>query len=92
MNKPAVDGLERDIGEQARLFRVDRQTPLAQELARRYGVQLLPSLLIFDGQGRLAALQQGWIDRGAAVALVRKLVGDGAVPCPAAPSPACEAP
>lgn len=94
LSKPAVDGLEREIGERARLFRVDRETSLAQELARRHGLRLLPGLLIFDGQGRLAAVQQGWIDRRAAADLVRQLAGDGAISCPAepSPSPACNAP
>jgi thioredoxin-like negative regulator of GroEL len=60
--KPAVDGLERDLAGQARLFRVERSTDLARELAGRYGLRQLPSLLAFDAGGEMVLVQQGALD------------------------------
>ncbi len=77
------------------MFRVDRASPLAEEIARRYGVHVLPTLLIFDGQGKLVAFQEGRVDRRAAAAVVRELSQEGGTgSCTATPSPApgCEAP
>jgi hypothetical protein len=76
------------------LFRVDRGTELASALARRYQVRLLPSLLIFDGQGQLVKLQQGTVDRESAFELVERiLAAEGpfscAVPLEEAHTPAC---
>jgi len=71
--KPAVDGLERDLVGQARLFRVERSTELARELAGRYGLRLLPSLLVFDTRGSLVLVQQGTLDTDAARATVAGL-------------------
>jgi len=68
--KPAVDGLERDLVGQARLFRVERSTEVARELASRYGLRQLPSLLIFDAQGQMVLAQQGALDVDAARATV----------------------
>jgi hypothetical protein len=56
---------------------------------------VLPTLLIFDGQGKLVAFQEGRVDRRAAAAVVRELSQEGGTgSCTATPSPApgCEAP
>jgi hypothetical protein len=71
--KPAVDGLERDLAGQARFFRVERSTELARELAGRYGLRQLPSLLIFDAQGQMVLVQQGALDTDAARVTVAEL-------------------
>jgi hypothetical protein len=67
---------------------------LASTLARRYQVRLLPSLLIFDGQGQLVQLQQGTVDSDSARELVERiLAAEGpfscAVPLEEAHTPAC---
>lgn len=93
MVKPIVDGLERDLAEQARLFRVDRATPVAMELARRHDLRLLPAILVFDGSGRLAYAEQGSVTREEVVAAVEGIWSDaGSYACPEAPTPPCEEP
>lgn len=66
MAKPAVDGLERDLAGQARLFRVERSTELARELARRFGLKQLPALVVLDETASVVLIQQGTIDAAAA--------------------------
>lgn len=98
LSKPAVDGLERDLRGQARLFRVERGTALAMELAGRYQVQLLPALLVFDGQGNLIELQQGRVDREGAVTVVEQIrLAGGGPACSVTPEalpavPTCDSP
>jgi hypothetical protein len=91
--KPIVDGLERDLTEQARLFRVDRATPVAMELARRYDLSLLPAVLVFDGSGQLAYAEQGSVTREEVVAVVEEVGSDaGSYACPVSPTLPCEEP
>ena len=65
-----MDGLERDLRGQALLFRVERSTELTQELAGRYGLKQLPSLVVFDGSGSVVLIQQGQLDTAAAISAV----------------------
>ena len=73
MAKPVVDGLERDLAGQARLLRVERSTELARELAGRYELRQLPSLVVFDAQGQAVLVQQGVLDADAVLAAVAGL-------------------
>jgi hypothetical protein len=91
--KPVVDGLERDLEGQAVLFRVERSTDLARELSGRHGLKQLPALVILDGQGNAAQVQQGRVDPASA----REVVADiwsksGGLACPATPAPSCQGP
>jgi thiol-disulfide isomerase/thioredoxin len=51
--KPIVDGLERDLEDKADVIRLDTNSQLGLQIARRYGVSALPTLLVFDEDGEL---------------------------------------
>jgi len=57
--KPIVDGLERELSGRAAVIRLDATGGLGSQLASRYGVGGLPTLLVFDGQGELIYRQSG---------------------------------
>lgn len=65
-----MDGLERELEEQARVVRLSVLSHAGREVARRYGVRGVPTFLIFDGQGDLVGRQVGFPDRDAIKALV----------------------
>ena len=65
-----MDGLERELEGQARVVRLSALSQMGQEMARRYGVQGVPTFLIFDGQGNLIGRQVGFPNRGEIKALV----------------------
>jgi len=60
-----VDGLERDLDGQATVIKIDFLGSLGRELAPRYGVNVLPSLLLFDRNGQVVARQGGMVDADA---------------------------
>jgi thioredoxin-related protein len=72
--KPVVDGIERDLEGQARVVRLSVLTGVGNELARRYGVQGVPTIMIFDGQGRLVDQQTGIPGRQSIVEQVNTLL------------------
>ena len=58
-----MDGLERDLAGQARVLRLDILGPTGQAVARDRNVELVPTFLVIDGQGREAAPLRG-VDAG----------------------------
>jgi len=57
--KPIVDGLERELIGRADVIRLDATGGLGLQMARRFGVSGLPTLLVFDGKGELVYRQSG---------------------------------
>jgi thioredoxin-related protein len=74
MAKPIVDGIEKDLEGQAQVVRLGVMSGLGIDAARRYGVQGVPTLVIFDGAGGIAAQRVGVPDRDAVVEQVRELI------------------
>jgi len=62
LTKPVVDGLEQDLTGRATVHRIDFMSPLGREVAAQYGVDYIPTLLLFDGNGQLIIRQQGLIN------------------------------
>jgi len=60
--KPAVDGIERDSNG-ARIMRFDVMSSEGREIAARYAVRGLPTLVVFDGTGEAVLQQVGRIDK-----------------------------
>lgn len=58
---PIVEDLERDMGGRIAVIKVNIEEH--PELAARYGVRSIPTLLVFKG-GRLAQTLNGWQDLG----------------------------
>lgn len=59
MAKPIVDGLERELTGAADVIRLDATGGLGQEIAQRYSVAGLPTLLVFDGRGNVVYREGG---------------------------------
>lgn len=46
-----MDGIERDVGDRARVVRVEIHTSAGDAVARRYGLSFTPTFVLFDGRG-----------------------------------------
>ena len=51
MAKPIVDGIERDLGDQAQVVRLSVMSGTGSRAAQRYGVKSIPTTIIFGGSG-----------------------------------------
>jgi thioredoxin-related protein len=69
--KPVVDGIERETA--ARVVRVNILDSAGRELASRYGVRALPTLIVFDGQGSEVLRLVGRIRREIVVETLARL-------------------
>ncbi|OQY16593.1 MAG: hypothetical protein DRI77_04605 [Chloroflexi bacterium] len=65
-----MDGLERDLENQARVVRLSVLSKLGQQIAQRHGVRGVPTFLIFDGQGNLIERQTGFPNKNKIKALL----------------------
>jgi len=65
-----VDGLEHELEEQARVVRLSVLSRTGQDVARRYGVRGMPTLLVFDDKGNLIGREVGFPDRNKIKALI----------------------
>ena len=75
MAKPVVDGLERELG-QVRLVRLNAMSREGREIAGRYAVRGVPTLIVFDGKGEPALKQTGRIERDSVLNIVAQLVSN----------------
>lgn len=50
-----MDGIEADLGDVAKVVRVELPTDLGRTIAARYGVEFTPTFLVFDAKGQLVA-------------------------------------
>lgn len=48
-----MDGIERDVGDAAKVIRVELPTDFGRSIAARYGVEFTPTFLIFDARASL---------------------------------------
>lgn len=70
-----MDRLERELEGRAEVVRVDAMTRVGAELARRYGVRGVPTLLVFDGAGQVVYSGVGLPDRQAITTAVDRVSG-----------------
>jgi thioredoxin-related protein len=73
MAKPIVDGIEKDLEGEARVIRLSVTSKLGGELARRYGVRGVPTVVVLDGNGEVVAHSVGMPNRAGIVAQVTEL-------------------
>jgi thioredoxin-related protein len=73
--KPVVDGIERDLEGQADVLRLSVTDSVGRELAARYGVRQVPTLVVLDGEGDVVLRQAGRLRRGEVVEAVEGLAG-----------------
>jgi thioredoxin-related protein len=60
--KPVVDRLERDLEGEAQVLRLSVLSNVGRQLAAQYGLQGVPTFLLFDGEGRMTDHQVGRLD------------------------------
>ena len=59
MAKPVVDGIERELKGRAQVVRLSVMDNVSGQLALRYGVQGVPTLLVLDGAGEVVYVKAG---------------------------------
>jgi thiol:disulfide interchange protein len=84
---PAVDALERELGT-GRLLRLNVASAQGGEIAPRYGVRGVPTVLVFDGRGELAAALPGRVQQADVLAAIEAAEAGARAPATsAAPNP-----
>ena len=73
MARPIVDGIEREFGAAVRVIRMNRHSPAGNALAARLGLNLVPGLMVFDGQGEVRLRKNGGVVSRQALATALKL-------------------
>ena len=74
MAKPIVDGIERDLEGRASVIRLGVMSEVGSRAAQQYGVQGVPTLIIFDGDGNVADKSVGVPNRKEIVGQVTALL------------------
>ncbi|MBN1965434.1 MAG: thioredoxin family protein [Anaerolineae bacterium] len=54
-----MDGLEKDLAGRATVLRIDLLSSVGREAAQEYGVKIVPTTLLFGGNGELIHRQTG---------------------------------
>ena len=75
MAKPVVDGIERELKGRAQVVRLSVMDNVSGQLALRYGVQGVPTLLVLDGAGEVVYVKAGSPNRGEILAAVQGGMG-----------------
>ena len=73
MAKPIVDGIEKDLEGAARVVRLSVTTESGSQVAQRYGVRGVPTIVVLDGAGQVVAQSVGVPNRADLVAQVMGL-------------------
>jgi len=50
--KLIVDGIEREAAGKAHVLRLDIHTALGSAMGEKYGVEFVPTFIVFDGSGQ----------------------------------------
>jgi len=72
--KPVVDGLERDLQGKVQVLRLGVMDEVGGQLALRYGVRGVPTLVLLNGAGEVVLRQTGVLDRAEVIAAVEELL------------------
>jgi len=72
MAKPIVDGIEKDLEGTAQVIRLSITSQVGSQMAQRYGVRGVPTIVVLDGAGEVVAQSVGLPDRAA---LVEQVIG-----------------
>ena len=73
MAKPVVDGLERDLEGKAQVVRLSVTDGVGGQLAARYGVRGVPTMVLLDGDGEVVYAKAGSPNRNEITAAVEEL-------------------
>lgn len=67
-----VDGIARELADEARVVRLDTASRIGQQLAAHMAVRAVPTLVVTDGEGQVVLRQVGGIRKDPVVAAVRQ--------------------
>ena len=73
MAKPIVDGIEKDLEGTAKVIRLSVTSQVGNQMAQRYGVRGVPTIVVLDGEGEVITVSVGVPDRAGLVAQVQGL-------------------
>ena len=76
MAKPVVDRLERELDGKAEVIRLDMMSGVGRQAAAVFGVRVVPTLVVVDGQGQVSLTQVGLIRPGVVQAQVDVLISN----------------
>jgi thioredoxin-related protein len=76
MAKPVVDGIERELEGKAQVLRLNVADGVSGQLAARYSVRGVPTLVVLDGEGNVVYVKIGSPNRGEIIAAVERLGGE----------------
>ncbi len=68
-----MDGIERRLADQADVLRLSVTSGVGRELAIRYGVRRVPTLVLLDGEGNVVLKQAGTPKREEIAEAVKQL-------------------
>ena len=68
-----MDGIERDLEDQADVLRLRVTDSVGRQLAARYAVRQVPTLVVLDGGGNVVLRQSGRLSRAEVVEAVEGL-------------------
>jgi len=68
-----VDGIEKDLKDEAEVVRLNMFSTIGRAVASRYGVSAVPTMLILDADGKLIYRRTGAPDRREVVARITGL-------------------
>jgi thioredoxin-related protein len=68
--KPVVDGIEKELEGRAQVVRLNAMDGVGGQLALRYGVRGVPTLVVLDGAGEVVYAKTGSPNRGEVLAAV----------------------
>ena len=67
MAKPIVNGIEQDLQDRAKVIRLNILSRLGKEVASLHGVEVVPTTIILDANGKLIYQHAGLPNRKAVV-------------------------
>jgi len=73
MAKPIVDGIEKDLEGTAKVIRLSVTSQVGSQMAQRYGVRGVPTIVVLDGEGEVITMSVGVPDRATLVTQVQGL-------------------
>ncbi|MGD2103975.1 MAG: thioredoxin family protein [Anaerolineae bacterium] len=74
MAKPVVDGIERNLEDEAQVLRLSVTDSVGRVLAIRYRVRSVPTLVLLDGDGEVVLRQTGTLHREPVMKAVQELL------------------
>jgi len=68
-----VDGIERELAGRARVVRLNMLSAEGRELAMRWGVRGVPTLIVLDGRGETILRQVGRLQKDAVLEVMAQI-------------------